>query len=41
MVELPVIVRRMDGKQNVLRVFTYLVDVDVPFLCGKRTMVKK
>ena len=41
MVELPVIVRRMDGKEDVLRVFTYLVDVDVPFLCGKRTMVEK
>ena len=41
MVELPVIVRRMDGKEDVLRVFTYLVDADVPFLCGKRTMVEK
>merc|ERR1712243_421505 len=41
MVELPVIVRRMDGKEDVLRVFTYLVDEDVPFLCGKRTMVEK
>ena len=41
MVELPVIVRRMDGKEDVLRVFTYLVDADVPFLCGKRTMVVK
>merc|ERR1711955_198309 len=40
-VELPVIVRRMDGKEDVLKVFTYLVDQDVPFLCGKRTMVKK
>merc|ERR1712240_888725 len=41
MVELPVIVRRMDGKEDVLRVFTYLVDADVPFLCGKRTMVER
>ena len=40
MVELPVIVRRMDGKEDVLRVFTYLVDADVPFLCGKRTEVE-
>ena len=31
-VELPVIVRRMDGKEDVLKVFTYLVDADVPFL---------
>merc|ERR1712240_994543 len=41
MVEIPVIVRKMDGKEDVLRVFTYLVDADVPFLCGKRTMVEK
>ena len=41
MVELPVIVRRMDGKEDVLKVFTYLVDADVPFLCWKRTMVEK
>merc|ERR1712240_231836 len=40
-VELPIIVRRMDGKEDVLRVFTYLVDADFPFLCGKRTMVEK
>ena len=39
MVELPVIVRRLDGKEDVLQVFTYLVDADVPFLCGKREMV--
>ena len=40
MMELPVIVRRMDGKEDVLKIFTYLVDADVPFLCGKITMVK-
>jgi len=38
MVELPVIVRRLDGKEDVLKVFTYLVDADVPFLCGKREL---
>jgi len=36
MVELPVLVRRLDGKEDILKVFTYLVDADVPFLCGKR-----
>merc|ERR1711955_43157 len=41
MVELPVIVRRLDGKEDVLQVFTYLVNADVPFLCGKRTMVER
>ena len=29
--ELPVIVRRMDGKEDILKIFTYLVDADVPF----------
>ena len=24
-----------------MKVFTYLVDVDVPFLCGKREMVER
>ena len=38
MLELPVIVRRLDGKEDVLQVFTNLVDADVPFLCGKREL---
>merc|ERR1711895_361629 len=41
MVELPVIVRRLDGKEDVLKVFTYMVDGDVSFLCGKREMVER
>ena len=41
MVELPVIVRRMDRKEDVLKIYTYLVYGDVPFLCGKRKMVEK
>ena len=41
MVELPVIVRSLDEKEDVLKVFTYLVDADVPFLCGKREMVER
>merc|ERR1711867_209553 len=41
MVELPMIVRRLDGKEDVLKVFTYLVDADVLFLCGKREMVDR
>ena len=40
MVELPMIIRRLDGKDDVLKVFTYLVEADVPFLCGKRTLEK-
>ena len=30
------LVNRLDGKEDVLKVFTYLVDADVPFLCGKK-----
>ena len=41
MVELLVIVRRRDGKDDVLKLFSYLVDADVPFLCGKGIMVEK
>ena len=39
MVELPILVTRMDGKEDVLKVQTYLVDAEVPFLCGKQTLV--
>ena len=28
----------MDGKEDVLKVQTYLVDAEVPFLCGKQTL---
>ena len=28
----------MDGREDVLRVQTYLVDAEVPFLCGKQTL---
>ena len=38
MEEHPMIVMRMDGKEDVLKVFTYFVDADAPFLCGKRTI---
>merc|ERR1712138_147501 len=40
MIELPLIVKIMDGKDDVIKVFAYLVDADVPFLCGKRTLEK-
>ena len=35
MIELPVIVRRMDGKEDVLKVFTYLVMLMLHF-CVER-----
>merc|ERR1712112_636138 len=38
LVELPILVTRMDGKEDVLKVQTYLVDAEVPLLCGKQTL---
>ena len=38
LVELPVLVTRLDGREDVLIIQTYLVDVKVPFLCGKQTL---
>ena len=38
MVEIPLVVTRLDGREDVLIVQTYLVDADIPFLCGKRTL---
>ena len=38
LVELPILVTRMDGKEDVLKVQTYLVDAEVPFLCSKQTL---
>ena len=40
MIEVPMIVKRFDGKEDELKVFTYLAEADVPFLCGKRTIEK-
>merc|ERR1711954_117939 len=38
LIEVPILVTRMDGKEDVLKVQTYLVDAEVPFLCGKQTL---
>ena len=38
LVEHPILVTRMDRKEDVLIVQTYLVDAHVPFLCGKQTL---
>ena len=38
LVELPILITRLDGKEDVLTVQTYLVDVEVSFLCGKQTL---
>ena len=38
LVEIPVLVTRLDGQEDVLIIHTYLVDAEVPFLCGKQTL---
>ena len=38
LVELLVLVMRLDGKEDVLIIKTYLMDAKVPFLCGKQTL---
>ena len=38
MVELPILLTRTDGREDVLKAQTYIVDVEVPFLCGKQTL---
>ena len=38
LVELPVLVTRLDGREDVLIIHTYLVDAEVPLLCGKQTL---
>merc|ERR1712041_8531 len=38
MVELPVLVRRLDGKEEVLKVFTYLVDAKILFFVSIREL---
>merc|ERR1712121_161662 len=40
-VELPVTVRDMDGKEETLKVQTYIVEADLPFLCGKSELQDK
>ena len=37
-IDLPILIKREDGKEDVLNVPTYFVDAEVPFLCGKRTL---
>ena len=38
LIELPISITRMDGKEDVLLVQTYLVDAEVPSLYGKQTL---
>ena len=38
LVELPVLVTRIDGREDVLVIQTYLVDAEILFMCGKQTL---
>ena len=38
LVEFPILITRLDGWEDVLTIQTYLVDAEIPFLCGKRTL---
>ena len=38
MVELPVVIKTVDNKREVLWVWVYVVDEDVPFLIGRKTL---
>ena len=38
LIELGILVTRMDGREDVLTVQTYLVDAEVPFICKKQTL---
>ena len=38
LIELPILITKLDRKEDVLVVQTYLVDAEVPFLCGKQTL---
>ena len=38
LVELLILVTRLDGREDVLVIQTYIIDAEVPFLCGKKTL---
>ena len=38
LIELPVLVTRLDGREDVLVIHAYLVDAELPFLCGKQNL---
>merc|ERR1712243_111404 len=40
-VELPVTVQDVNGKEDTLKVQTYILEADVPFLCGKSELQDK
>ena len=38
LVELPILIMRLDGREDVLTIHTYFVDAGIPFLCAKSTL---
>ena len=36
--ELPILITRLDGREDVLIIQTYLIDAEILFLCGKQTL---
>ena len=38
LIELPILITKLDRKEDVLVVQTFLVDSEVPFLCEKQTL---
>merc|ERR1712243_289755 len=40
-VELPIKVQDVNGKEETLKIQTYIVEADVPFLCGKSELQDK
>ena len=38
MIEVPIVVEKFNGSEEVLKVQTYVVEAKAPFLLGKRTL---
>ena len=38
LIELPILITRLDGREDVLTIQMYLVDAEIPFLCGEKTL---
>ena len=40
LIELPILINKLDEQEDVLVIHTYLVEAEVPFLCGRQTLEK-
>merc|ERR1712115_716123 len=41
MVQLPITLKTLDGREEELQVLTYLVETDIPLLCGARELKRR